>query len=163
MSFRTWRLPGLRTCLVVVLACCLCGCNKADNGDGKAGVKNSKKQSGSGGSKGIVSGKVTVHDKPVVIGMVKFTYPDKDNKSFIFDIQSDGTFATGELPMGKAIVTVESILPKLQPNASATQKKYIEAMRAKYVKIPVDYSDPDKKKIVHKVKSGQQEFDITIP
>src|SRR5262249_1854753 len=163
MSFRTWRLPGLRTCFALLLACSLCGCNKADKSDEKAGVAKAKKKSGSGGAMGCVSGKITVQGKPVVIGKVGFFYPAKDNMVVMFDIQSDGTYATGELPPGKAIVTVQSVLPKLQPNASADMKKYIEAMRAKYVKIPADYSDPNKKKIVYEVKPGQQEFDITIP
>ncbi len=144
---------------VVAAACGLCGILLA------AGC----------GSKGVVSGKVLYQGKPVRGGSVSFIL--EGGGTMFSPIEEDGSYTIPNVPPGTVKITVEteSFRPTvMQRDASGGapefMKKYIQEkepqlleQRAKrYVKIPPQYSDPDKSNLTYVVKSGKQEHDIDL-
>jgi len=140
--------------------------------------------SGCSGKKGKVSGKVKVGDKPVKFGTVAFLNASDSSKTpGAGTITKEGTY-TIETPLepGKYIITVSCPKPVEGPKGSGfnpaskgdkgmkdkvgKQEKEMEKDKewqaANYVEIPADYSNPDKKKIVKEVASGDNTIDITI-
>ena len=90
-------------------------------------------------------------------------------------IEEEGSYTIQKVPPGSVKITVEtdSIRPSvMQGDASGGapefMKKYIqekepqvvEQRTKRYVKIPQQYSDPDKSNLTYMVKSGKQEHDI---
>jgi hypothetical protein len=127
------------------------------------------------GGKGVVSGKVLYQGKPVRGGSVSFLLEQGGVMSS--PIEDDGSYTIPSVPPGNVKITVEteSFRPSIMQRdasggAPAFMKKYIQEkdpqlaeQRAKrYVRIPPQYSDPDKSNLTYEVKSGKQEHDIDL-
>jgi allophanate hydrolase subunit 1 len=126
------------------------------------------------GGKGVVSGKVLYQNKPVRGGNVSFLLESGGVMSSA--IEEDGSYTIANVPPGNVKITVEtdSFRPSVQQRdaggAPAFMKKYIrekdpqaaEERAKRYVKIPPQYSDPDKSNLTYAVKSGKQDHDIDL-
>jgi hypothetical protein len=127
------------------------------------------------GGKGVVKGKVLYQGKPVRGGSVSFVL--ERGGTMFSPIEEDGSYTIPGVPPGTAKITVEtdSVRPSvMQRDASGGppefMKKYIqekepqalEQRSKRYVRIPPQYSDPDKSNLSYVVNSGQQEHDIDL-
>lgn len=128
---------------------------------------------GCSSGKGVVSGKVLYQAKPVRGGTVAFVPAGGGVMSS--PIEEDGSYTIRDVPPGKAKITVEtdSFRPIAVPGgprggSPEFMKKMMEPQTAdpqrakRYVRIPAQYSDPDKSKLTCVVKSGKQEHDIEL-
>ena len=132
---------------------------------------------GCNASTGNISGKVYYKNTPLKGGTVTFVSSDK-KASMVADIQEDGSYRIDKMPVGEALISVEtsSFKPPISnipsyappkgaqsPDGPAAYKPPDFAARAKrYVHIPERYADADKSGLKHMVKGGSQEQDIKL-
>jgi hypothetical protein len=98
----------------------------------------------------------------------------------VAEIKPNGTYSVENVPLGKAIVTVQSLKP-VRPfeighigrdkslERSDAQKKEAEERMQEYgekVKtwrpVPLEYAIPSTKKFVYDVVQGEQQFDLAM-
>jgi hypothetical protein len=135
------------------------------------------------GGKGVVSGKVLYKGQPVRGGNVSFI--PEGGGVMSSPIEEDGNYTIQNVPVGRVTITLETDSirpflqrggpgsappPELQKNMNSDPAKQdmakTEAQMAdrakRYVRIPPQYSDPNKSNLTYVVKSGKQEYDIEL-
>ncbi len=137
---------------------------------------------GCGGGTGTVTGKVTFDGKPLTSGNVVFTNANGKGSQSV-SIQADGSYKVERMPTGPAKVAVvtspppgsetgsrmpapklptpppDKLPPGVDPNSIYGGQ---QPGRAKFVKIPENYGDPEKSGLTHTVTSGAQEWNIEL-
>jgi hypothetical protein len=131
---------------------------------------------GCGAGSGTVTGKVSYEGKPIPAGRV--TFLDGKGQTYSSPIGDDGGYSIPKVPAGEVKIAVDTGAPP--PNIPAPAavkgktgappgvppealKAYdFEAQRAKYVKIPNKYKDPEKSGLTYTVTGGSQTHDIVL-
>ena len=123
---------------------------------------------GCGGS-GEVAGKVTLNNRPVVIGAVVILA--SDSLPYTANISDTGEYVIPKVPAGKAQVAVVSRNPALarparprpgKENGPVPSKDALKAQADKWFPIPERYSQPDRSELSFIVKGGVNSFDIKM-
>ncbi len=137
-----------------------------------------------------ISGKVTKNGSPITAGTISFTIAD--HGCVTVGIRSDGTYEVPELPIGEAVVTIEteSANPdrkqeyKGGQGGSEQKKMYgkkagiaqehdtpaemspkppgAKAAQGTYTQIPARYADPAQSKLSVTLKSGTNKKDFDL-
>lgn len=149
------QLPNVITisrCLLVVGLLAASGCGNAP-------------------TRGTLSGKVTLDDKPVTAGTVFFSKQD-GSQSDRAPIQSDGTYKSENVPLGDVRVAVQAPTagPKMPPGAKMPSGMPADHPQAKIYNnaggdtfnIPKALSDPATSNITVKVEPGAKTYDIPL-
>ncbi len=135
------------------------------------------------GSKGTVSGKVTVKDEVVHNGMVTFMTPDR-KWSQTSSIGEDGRYTIERVPVGPVKISVYSGTGSKRPSAKFKDRMptgedvkeedapQMARRKAKMGKtgapppagpsVPKKYNDPETSELTYEVKSGPQEYNIEL-
>jgi hypothetical protein len=130
------------------------------------------------GSKGAITGTVSFQGNPIPTGTIIFV-PDDGAPSITAPI-TDGKYTAEKVPTGPAKIGVSSsytegkLSPMQQmmkvgkggppPEAPPEARKAFEnaGQAKKGIKIPDNYSDPQKSALTYTVKSGSQTHDIDL-
>jgi hypothetical protein len=140
-----------RIALVIALGLLVGGCGKGDK----------PKPPGPRTKTGRVSGKVSIKGKRLGGGSIKF-YPADGSEETICPIYPDGKYETDDLPIGEAIVTIETKTAlDLMPGGAASSKPPYSS-KLTYVEIPKHYADKKKSGLTYNVKPGKQEKDFDL-
>jgi hypothetical protein len=126
---------------------------------------------GSGTTRGSLSGKVTLDDKPLTAGTVIFSNKDASEVDRA-PIQSDGSYKSDNVPLGDVRIAVlaPSEGPKMPPGAKLPTgipadhpqaKMYAESGSGGF-NIPKAYSDPATSNLTFKVEGGSQTYNIPL-
>ena len=149
---QSWIQAWRRSCVVLVVAAIAFGCGKGA---------------------GDLGGRVTYKNKPLPFGWVKMHGSDgifRDAK-----IESDGTYAFRDVPVGETKFTVSCVDPKIEQYT----KSFIASQRGgkgrdgapqagepdptdKYYLIPRHYEDLTKSLLRFKIEPGTNVFDIDL-
>jgi hypothetical protein len=162
-------------------------CNKVRGGRGMTGKQTRKlcwariagpllllSLLGCDGKTGEISGTVTYRGQPLPYGTLLFYCSDQQIISRL--ISPDGTYEAGGIPTGPvriAIRTYPPIPPGYQipqrlppsrdaPNLGRAPSNGTSGNKAKLVKIPGKYSNPDESGLALEVNEGQQSFKIDL-
>jgi hypothetical protein len=130
-----------------------------------------------------VTGRIKYKDKYLGGGIVVFSVGDKGGARA--DIGEDGSYRLDKVPVGHAIITVETkslaptpFSPKAGPNANVNVKPPPNLppeaannplyggggqKKGTYVPIPDKYGDPTLSGLFYDVQPGPQEHDIDLP
>lgn len=118
--------------------------------------------------KGSVFGKVLYQDKPLEGGFVTFIVAK--GPSLHAKIQSNGQYHIDNVPVGEVKITIQpetaigaDYIDKGGPPMPKSPDEMKKMMMPKTeVKIPKQYSDPQKTELTYAVKEGSQEHDIVL-
>jgi hypothetical protein len=135
------------------------------------------------GSKGTVSGKVTIKDQPVKNGMVTFFTPDR-KWSQTTGIGEDGRYTIERVPPGPIVISVFSSAGKQRPRDKFKERMpksedvgdedVPQKVRRKAKMgatgapppsgppVPKKYNDPETSELTYEVKPGAQEHNIEL-
>jgi hypothetical protein len=105
---------------------------------------------GCGPSWATVSGKVTVHGKPVTVGTVLFVGADSQIATGKLD--GEGHYTAPRVPLGSLKVAVQTLRPE-----------QVRGKAANVVLVPQQYADPDTSGLTCDVQRRQQKYDIELP
>jgi hypothetical protein len=141
---------------------------------------------------GKVSGKVTYKSQPVPGGYVTFRPADGRQNSVTAMLESDGRFATVELPAGEVMVTIDnreleprSGIPSLPPGLPLSPEmraklgsgkaappppaegapasgEDVRRPSGRYLPIPTKYYDAETSGLKFTIKGGEQTLDIEL-
>jgi hypothetical protein len=125
---------------------------------------------GCGPARGTVSGKVKYDGRPLTVGVNTVTFHGEDGSVVSCVVEADGSYTLRNVPAGPARVTVHSLPspPQLlmapgedgRPKAGGPAGPAPQAGRA--AGIPERYQDPDRSRLSHQVRKGEQTFDIEL-
>jgi hypothetical protein len=118
---------------------------------------------GCGPSQATVSGKVTLHGKPVTAGTVLFV--GYNNQIATGKLDEEGHYVAPRVPMGSLKVAVQTLRPE-QLQAMANQSKDAQPLPkrlANLVPVPQKYTDPETSGLTCQVNQSQQEHNIDLP
>jgi hypothetical protein len=124
----------------------------------------------SGANDCTLAGKVTYQGKPVICGTVIVVGADGIRQTGRID--SDGTYFVEKLVAGPVKISVESPAPENPADRPARPPRpegpaerppdYKPPDRAKWVRLPGQYADPDQSGLTTTVSSGKNPFDIPL-
>jgi hypothetical protein len=116
---------------------------------------------GRGPQTGEAYGRVTVKDKPVTAGTVKF-FPEAGGDPVGTGIMPDGTYRATGVPVGRSKVAVETLhFKQLTPPPPGIAKQ-LGGPRTKYVPIPERYEKPGTSGLAVEVERGAKEWNIEL-
>jgi len=111
-----------------------------------------------GGATGTVSGTVSYGGQTLPVGSV--TFLSEDGRTAAAEINKDGTYKVGNVPVGTVKVGVST--PQAAP-VPALGGDMPGMNTAKPVIVPQKYASPQTSGLTMTVKKGSQTFDIAIP
>ncbi|MHB1423738.1 MAG: hypothetical protein ACYC3I_11195 [Gemmataceae bacterium] len=119
---------------------------------------------GCGPSRATVSGKVTMHGKPVTSGIVLFV--SADNQIATGKLDDEGRYVAPRVPMGSVKVAVQTLRPEQVQAAVANRSKDAPPLSSRATNllfVPKKYTDPETSELTCDVKQRQQEYNIDLP
>ncbi len=128
---------------------------------------------GCGRSKGTLSGKVTYRGAPLPGGTITIV-PEKGNAAQTMSgkIESNGTYSVANVPAGAVKVSIrvseptpfaEARIPPSEIAAKGNEAFKPPANSAQpTVRLPLEYSDPDKSGLRYTINGGAQSQDIDL-
>jgi hypothetical protein len=118
---------------------------------------------GCGPSRATVSGKVTVHGKPVTAGTVLFV--GANNQMATGTLDGEGRYVAPRVPMGSVKVAVQTLRPEQVNGAAANRPKDAPPLPSRVINlvpVPQKYADPETSELTCDVKQTQQEHNIDL-
>ncbi len=128
---------------------------------------------GCGRSKGTLSGKVTYRGAPLPGGSITIV-PEKGNAAQTVSgkIESNGTYSVSNVPVGAVKVSIRVSEPtpfaeaRIPPSEMAAKGNEAVKPRANpaqpTVRLPLEYSDPEKSGLRYTINGGSQTQDIDL-
>jgi hypothetical protein len=125
---------------------------------------------GCGQSTGTLKGKVSINGTQLKGGKISFYCAD--GRSFLTEIQEDGSYIIAKLPPGKAKICVDT--SQLNPATSRSYKysappgkmKDVPASKApgieRYVEIPAKYANPETTDLSIEITPGSKQHDVEM-
>lgn len=118
---------------------------------------------GCGPSRATVSGKVTLHGKPVTAGTVLFV--GANNQIATGKLDDEGRYVAPRVPLGSVKVGVQTLRPEQVRGMAANRPKDAPPLPSRLtnlVPVPPKYADPETSGLTCDVNQRQQEHNIDL-